>query len=142
MGPSCKMPLRVCVVVVGRSMRLVPVCEYVNVSECVSQCLVFQHNGLLFVSPPTRLLVNLCPSQQHPSNSATHFLFFSTWFHLFLLESLLFYTHFFLCQFMGFIEVFKCSPLYSSHSFVTLLSLFNGNKKSHVVHTLSLFLGS
>lgn len=38
-----------------------------------------------------------------------------------------------LCQFMGFIEVFKCSPLYGS----ALNCLFKINKKKSVVHRLS-----
>lgn len=138
MGPSCEMPLRVCVVVVGRSMRSVPVCEYVNVSECVSQCLVFQHNGLLFGIAPHH-------APRQPLSQPTTSIQLSNTFSSFLLlvslvpfKGLLFsHTHFFLCQFMGFTEVFKCSSLYGSCSFVTLCSLFNSNKKKLVVHNSS-----
>lgn len=61
----------------------VSVCECVNVFECVSQCLVYGHNALLFYSalppafPASRQPLSQPCSPAHPSNSAILFFLLS-----------------------------------------------------------------
>lgn len=127
MGLPCEMPVCLC----GGGLKhallctTVSVCECVNVFECVSQCLVYGHNALLFYCalPPTfpasRQPLSQPCSPAHPSNSAI--LFFSTFTHLFIYDSHLLFTatlFSFFSLFMRFIEVFKCIDVVLLHHLV------------------------
>lgn len=85
MGLPCEMPVCLC----GGGLKhallctTVSVCECVNVFECVSQCLVYGHNALLFYCalppafPASRQPLSQPCSPAHPSNSAILFFLLS-----------------------------------------------------------------